>query len=171
MEPSERNVRISVYRKMHKDLVQFFKMEMGLVVFSDINGLIQTLSINHISLDWRLFIDSSKFSLKAIILHNSNTYLLFLLVIQCIIRSHMRKWILWWKLLITINSNCQICGDLKVIALLLGLKQGFTKYCCFTCKMGEQSSVSSLLKKGLAYQKIPGTRNLKRGKSTTSGTE
>jgi len=25
----------------------------------------------------------------------------------------------------------QICGDLKVIALLLGLKQRFTKYCCF----------------------------------------
>jgi hypothetical protein len=28
----------------------------------------------------------------------------------------------------------QICGDLKVIALLLGLKQGFTKYCCFICE-------------------------------------
>ena len=25
----------------------------------------------------------------------------------------------------------QICGDLKVIALLLGLQQGLTKYCCF----------------------------------------
>jgi len=25
----------------------------------------------------------------------------------------------------------QICGDLKVIVLLLGLQQGFTKYCCF----------------------------------------
>jgi len=28
----------------------------------------------------------------------------------------------------------QICGDLKVIALLLRLKQGFTKYCCFICE-------------------------------------
>jgi len=25
----------------------------------------------------------------------------------------------------------KICGDLKVIALVLGLQQGFTKYCCF----------------------------------------
>jgi hypothetical protein len=25
----------------------------------------------------------------------------------------------------------KICGDLKVIALLLGLQQGFKKYCCF----------------------------------------
>jgi len=36
--------------------------------------------------------------------------------------------------------------------------------------MGQQSSVSSLLKKILAGQKIPGTRNHKCGKSTTSGT-
>jgi len=28
----------------------------------------------------------------------------------------------------------QICGDLKVIALVLGLQQGFTKYCCFICE-------------------------------------
>jgi len=37
--------------------------------------------------------------------------------------------------------------------------------------MGQQSSVSSLLKKGLACQKISGTRNYECGKSTTSGTE
>ena len=28
----------------------------------------------------------------------------------------------------------QICGDLKVIALRLGLQQGLTKYCCFICE-------------------------------------
>jgi hypothetical protein len=28
----------------------------------------------------------------------------------------------------------QICGDVKVIALLLGLQQGFTKYCCCMCE-------------------------------------
>jgi len=27
----------------------------------------------------------------------------------------------------------KICCDLKVIALLFGLQQGFTKYCCFVC--------------------------------------
>jgi len=30
--------------------------------------------------------------------------------------------------------NWQIRRDLKVIAILLGLKQGFTKYCCFVCE-------------------------------------
>jgi len=67
------NVRISVYRKRHEDIVQFFKMERGLVACTDIGGLMQTLSINHIPLDWQLFLDSSNLSLKAIFLHNGNT--------------------------------------------------------------------------------------------------
>ena len=67
------NVRISVYRKRHEDLVQFFKIEKGLVACTDIDGLMQKLSINYIPLDWRLFIDSSKLSFKAILLHNGNT--------------------------------------------------------------------------------------------------
>jgi len=40
-------------------------------------------------------------------------------------------------LLETINYDkfkWQICGDLKVITLLLGLQQGFTKYCYFICE-------------------------------------
>jgi len=55
------------------DLVQFFKMESGLVACTDIDGLMQTLSINHNPLDWRLYIDSSQLSLKAVLLHNGNT--------------------------------------------------------------------------------------------------
>jgi hypothetical protein len=41
------NVRISVYHKSHEDLVQFFKMERGLVACYVIDGLMQTLNINH----------------------------------------------------------------------------------------------------------------------------
>ena len=51
----------------------FFKMERGLVACNDIDGLMQTLNINHNPLDWRLFTDSSKLSLKAVLLRNGNT--------------------------------------------------------------------------------------------------
>ena len=64
---------ISVYRKRHEDLVHFFKVERGLVAFTDIDGLIQTLNINHNPLDWRIFIDLSKLRLKAVLLHSGNT--------------------------------------------------------------------------------------------------
>ena len=63
---------ISVYHKRHEDLVHFFKMERGLVACTDIDGLMQTFNINHSPLDWRLFIDSSKLSLKTVLLHNGN---------------------------------------------------------------------------------------------------
>jgi len=64
---------ISVYRKKHEDLVQFFKMERVLVACNNIDGLMQTLNINHNPLDWWLFTDSSTLSLKAVLLHNCNT--------------------------------------------------------------------------------------------------
>ena len=46
------SVRMSVNRKRRKDLVQFFKMEKGLVPCTDIDGLMQTLNINHNPLEW-----------------------------------------------------------------------------------------------------------------------
>jgi len=48
-------------------------MERGLVACNDIDGLMQTLSINHNPLGWRFITDSSKFSLKAVLLHNGST--------------------------------------------------------------------------------------------------
>ena len=59
-----------MYRKCYEDLVQFFKMERRLVACTDIDGLMQKLNINHNSLDWRLFIDSSKLNFKAVLFHN-----------------------------------------------------------------------------------------------------
>ena len=119
---------ISVYRKRHEDLVHFFKMERGLVACTDIDGLMQTLNINHNPLDWRLYIDSSKLSLNAVPLHSDNT-------LQSIPggRSvHNKEPYENMKILMeAINYDKfkrQICDDLKVIALLLGLRQGFSVF-------------------------------------------
>jgi len=48
-------------------------MEKGFVACNDIDGQMETLNINHNPLGWRLFTDSSKLSLKAVLLHNGNT--------------------------------------------------------------------------------------------------
>jgi len=109
-------------------------MERDLVICTDIDGLMQTLNINHNPLDWRLFIDSSKLSLKALLLHNGNT----LPSIPVGHSVHSNELYENLKILMeAINYNkfkWQICGDLKVTALLLGLQHGFTKYCCFICE-------------------------------------
>jgi len=109
-----------VYRKRHEDLVQFFKTEMDLVACTDIDGLMRTLNINHIPLDWLLFIDSSKLSLKAVLLHNGNT----LPSIPVGHSMHNEESYEKMKILMVVINydkfKWQICGDLKVIALLLG---------------------------------------------------
>jgi len=128
------NVRISLYCKRYEDLVQFFEMERDLVACTYIDGLMQTVNINHNPLDWRLFIDSSKLSLKAVLLHNGNT----LPSIPVGHSVHNKELYENMKILIeAINYDkfkWQICCDLKAIALLFRLQHGFTKSCCFVCE-------------------------------------
>jgi len=105
---------ISVYHKRHED---FFKMERGLVACTDIDGLKQTLGINHNPLDWRLLIDSSKLSLKAVLLHNGST----LPSIPVGHSMHNKESYENMKILMdAINYDkfkWQICGDLKVTGI------------------------------------------------------
>jgi len=56
----------------------------------------------------------------------------------------------------------QICGDLKVIALLLGLQQGFTKYCCFICEGDSTARSLHYLRKDWPARKSlePGIMNV-----------
>jgi hypothetical protein len=48
-------------------------LERGLLACTDIDGLMQTLNINYNPLNWRLFIDSSKMSLKAVLIPSGST--------------------------------------------------------------------------------------------------
>jgi len=109
-------------------------MERGLVACNDIDGVMQTLNFNHNPLDWRLFIDSSKLSLKAVLLHNGN-------ILPSIPVGHsVHKKESYENLKILMEAihydkfKWQICCDLKVISLLLGLQREYTKYCCFICE-------------------------------------
>jgi hypothetical protein len=98
-------------------------MERGPVACTDIDGLMQTLNINHNPLDSRLRIDSSKLNPKAVFLHNGNTQP----SIPVGHSVHNKESYENMKILMAdINYDkfkWQSCGELKVIALLLGLQQ------------------------------------------------
>ena len=128
------NVRISVYRKRHEDLIHLFQMERGLVACTDFHGLMQTLNFNHNSLDWRLFIDSSQSSLKAVLLHNGKTLPSIPLGHSVHEKESYENMKIMTEVINYDKFKWQISGDLKVIALLLGLQRRFTKYCCFFCE-------------------------------------
>ena len=92
------------------------------------------LKITHDPQEWRLFVDSSKLSLKAVLLHNGN----ILPSIPVAYAVHMKEtYDNLRQLLNSIEYNkysWHLCGDLKVVALLMGLQQGYTKYMCFLCE-------------------------------------
>jgi len=123
--------------------------------------LMQTLNINDNPLDWRLFIDLFKLSLKAVLLHNGNT----LPSIPVGHSVHNEESYENMKILMeAINYDkfkWQICGDLKVIALLLGL-QGFTKYCCFICEWDSRAQSLHYSRKDWSARKSlePGIMNV-----------
>jgi hypothetical protein len=52
----------------------FFRTENDLVFCYGVDGPMNALGINHDQEEWRLFIDSSQPSLKAVLLHNGNQH-------------------------------------------------------------------------------------------------
>lgn len=130
----KKGVKVSIYRKRQSTLTNFFAVEGDLVFCHDIPGLMTELNLPYTPDKWRLFIDSSKTSLKAVLLFNGNehpsvpighsvnmkeTYDNLKMLLRCV-KYEDHKW--------------NICADLKVVALLTGLQSGYTKYCCFLCE-------------------------------------
>ena len=65
-------VKVCCFRTRQQSLAQFFSMKVGLVYCTDVGGIMQEFGYSHRPEEWRLFIDSSKLSLKAVLLHNKN---------------------------------------------------------------------------------------------------
>jgi hypothetical protein len=94
----------------------------------------EALNMSHCSDEWRLFIDSSKGSRKAVLLHNGNVLPSIPVAHACAIKDSIdsMKQLLQYIKYDTYKKN--ICVDVKVIALLLGLQLRYTKFHCLLCK-------------------------------------
>jgi hypothetical protein len=64
----------SWYRNREKEFIPYFSQDGDLVYCSDVFGLMEKFNIEYDVNEWRLFIDSSKISLKAVLLHNGSKY-------------------------------------------------------------------------------------------------
>ena len=95
--------------------------------------------MSHCSDEWRLFLDSSKDSFKTVLLHSGNVLPSNPLAHAFGIKESYdsMKQLLQYIKYDTYKWN--ICADLKVIALLLGLQLGDTKFPCFLCEWAAET--------------------------------
>ena len=89
------------------------------------------LGCKHNPADWRLFIDSSKTSLKAVLLHNGNIKPSIPVGYSILRKETYNTMKILLDLLEYPKYTWKICSDLKVVFLLLGLQLGYTKHMCF----------------------------------------
>ena len=106
-------------------------MENKLCYCTNIPGLFTSLGLPHNPSDWRLFIDSSKRSLKGV-LHNGNKYISIPIAHSVHLKESYENMELLLEAIKYSEYQWILCGDLKVIGLM-GMQAGFTKYCCFLC--------------------------------------
>lgn len=123
----------TVYRKRHESLSVYFEKVDSLCYCKDIDGLMNALDIVHKVDDFRLFIDASTESLKAVLLHNGNK-MPSIPIAHCVGVKESRDSM--ESILAAIKYDLykwNICGDLKVQGILTGMQSGFTKHMCFLC--------------------------------------
>jgi hypothetical protein len=151
------------YRHREKEFLEFFEKQGALVFCNEIQSLVEHMGIEYKPDNWRLFIDSSSRSLKAVLLFNGN-------LVASIPVGHsvqMSETYENMQILITAlkyhQHNWLICGDLKVIAILLGLQGGYTKYPCFLCLWDSRADDKHFVQRNwpARLEFLPGTNNVR----------
>jgi len=109
----------------------FIRKEYDPVFCYDVDGLMNALAIKHDPHEWRLFIDSLKLCLKAVLLNNGNQHPSIPVGHAVYMKETYEKLNPLLNRLEYSKYGWHICGDLKAVSLLMGLQLGYMKYCCF----------------------------------------
>ena len=91
-----------------------------MVCFNDLEGLLQELGGTHNPEEWRVYVDSSKFSLKVVLLNNGNIHPLIPVAHSVNMNEAYKNIILLLKAGSYSKCGWQIYGELRVIGFLLG---------------------------------------------------
>lgn len=141
------DTKVCFFRNRQEEFQDFYSEENSLVYCNNICSVMNALHHEHNSTDWRLFIDSSKTSLKAVLLHNGNKFP----SVPIAYTTNMKETYDNMKFLLEkVEYNkyrWTICCDLKVVALLTGLQLGYTKFCCFLCEWDSRDKANHYVRK------------------------
>ena len=118
----EKDVKVSYYRKRNRDLSLAFKIERPPCYCHDMEELFQTLGVVHIVKEWRAFIDSSKRSLKAVLLHIGNKIPSIPIAHFALLKESYDSFEILLNTICYSDYQCSLCGGFKVIGILMGLQ-------------------------------------------------
>jgi len=119
---------------MDEVLSDYFVKEDDFVFCKNIRGLLTAMGVpQYKPAEWCLFIDSSKQSLKCVLLHNVNTYAGVPIGHSVTLKeSYSTVEIVLQKLCYN-EHKWLACVDLKMVNHLLGQQGGYVKHPCFLC--------------------------------------
>ena len=156
------DAKVIYFRKRTADLTHLFTMSGKLCYCNDIPALFTKFGIEHDAHEWRLFIDASKCSIKAVLLHNGNVHPSVPVAYSVTMRETYQNLNEILECIHYVEHKWAICADFKVIAILTGLQPGYTKYCCFICLWDSRNRAQHYTRKDwpVRHVDIPGTSNI-----------
>lgn len=129
-------VKVTGYRHRQSQFMPYFTLsdDKQSAFCNNIEGLMNEMNIDRYEPEkWRIFIDSSKTSLKTVLLYENST-IKPVPILYAKNRTETYETMEW--ILRTVDYDrhqWRACCDLKVVTLLAGMQTGYTKYCCAFC--------------------------------------
>ena len=117
----EEDIRISHCRKREQEVLQFFSAERGFTRCYDVQGLLKALGLEvYDPNELRRFINSSKQSLKCVLLHNTNRYGAVPLGHSVVLQKTCESVKTAIEVMKYLAHQSVMCVDLKMVIFLLG---------------------------------------------------
>lgn len=140
--------KITFYRNRDKEFIQYFSEEDDFVFCNNIQGLLKAMGLPEYNPDdWRLFIDSSKRSLKCVLLNNGGKFACVPIGHSVILKEHYTSVKMVLQKLCYDEHKWMICVDFKMVNFLLGQQGGYTKNPCFLCLWDSRDNAQHWVKK------------------------
>ena len=124
MDVLHQNNNVCFYCRHHEEFKDLLSQENGVLFCKDVCLDMEVLGHEYNPNYWGLFIDSSKVSSKLVLLHNRNTFPSVPLVHAANMKESYESMKLLLGKIKYDECKWKLCGDLKVVALLLGMQLG-----------------------------------------------
>jgi len=136
---SSRNYILIVQTLREREFTPFFSKAKILVFCSNVHGILKHFNNNYYQSQWQLFIDSSKTSLKAVLLHNKYVFASVPVGHSVHLKEKYNNVAQILDKIRYDESRSMICGDFIILTMLLGQQSGYSKYPCFRCLWGSRA--------------------------------